>query len=156
MHIGKSRSWVLLYPAFGFALVVLLNWSIEFSGVAQRVFGGERHVPDWRSALLQTVVLTMVAAVVVLVMRRLMAHLLYLEGFLRVCAWCRKVRYKDQWLRLEDYFEQGFHVGTTHGMCPQCVTKMEAANAEFQKTLKRGEGNAMPPPREGVDPPGAG
>lgn len=62
-----------------------------------------------------------------------MAHLLYLEGFLRVCAWCRKVGYNDKWLTLEDYFDAGFHVGTTHGMCPDCFRKMEEDTAQFRR-----------------------
>lgn len=139
MKIGMGRAWVLWYPTLGFALMILLTWGIEYSGVSQLVFGGEPHVWDWRDATLQTALLVVVWAVVLLVSRRVTAHLLYLKGFLRVCAWCRRVSYQDQWLRLEEYFEKGFHVGTTHGMCPQCVQKMEEANAVFQREQVKAE-----------------
>ena len=140
MRIGKSRSWVLWYVSLGFGLIILLIWVEELAGLSWLVLGGDPHKSDWRGATVLSLLIVVVWAVVFLVMKHLVAHLLYLEGFLRVCAWCRKVGYKDKWLPLEDYFVQGFHVETTHGMCPQCLKKLEEDTAHLRREdVKHGQ-----------------
>jgi hypothetical protein len=133
MRIVKSRSWVLWYVSLGFVLMILLSWLDELTGLSYLVFGGEPHVSDWRDAAMQTLLIIVVWVIVFLVTRRLVTHLHYLEGFLRVCAWCRKVGYQDKWLPLEKFFAEGFHVGTTHGMCPDCFKRMQEDTAQFRR-----------------------
>jgi hypothetical protein len=133
MRIGKSRSWILWYVSIGFGFMMLLLWLEDLIGLSYLVFGGAPHVSDWRDAAMESLLLVIVWALVFSVTKRLLEHLLYLEGFLRVCAWCRKVGYKDQWLTLENYFAQGFQVGTTHGVCPECFKKMEEDTAQFTR-----------------------
>jgi hypothetical protein len=55
--------------------------------------------------------------------RRLLKRLHYLEEYLRICSWCRKVCDHDEWLKLEDYFSTRFSMRTSHGMCPECLKK---------------------------------
>jgi hypothetical protein len=52
---------------------------------------------------------------------RILERVRYLEQFMRVCAWCRRIDYKGEWMRLEDFMEQGFDTPTTHGICPECL-----------------------------------
>ena len=128
----------MLCVSLGFGLMILLAWVDEFFGLSVLVFGGGIHIPDWRDAAMASVLILIVWAAVFIIMRRLLAHLVYLEGFLRVCAWCRKVGYKDKWLPLEQYFAEGFHIGTTHGMCPACFKKAEEDTARFvREQLKK-------------------
>jgi hypothetical protein len=63
----------------------------------------------------------------------MIAHVHYLKGLLRVCAWCRKICCHEKWMPLEQYFKQGFHVGTTHGMCPECLKKLEEETVELRR-----------------------
>jgi hypothetical protein len=58
-----------------------------------------------------------------LLTRRLLKRLHYLVEFLRVCSWCRKVCYHDEWLEMEKYFSSKFATKTSHGMCPECLQK---------------------------------
>jgi hypothetical protein len=59
--------------------------------------------------------------------RRTLERLHYLEQFLRVCAWCRRIRYEDEWMRLEEFMQKGFDTPTTHGICPECFRQQKAA-----------------------------
>ena len=59
--------------------------------------------------------------------RRILEHLHYLEQFLHVCAWCRRIHYKDEWMRLEEFMQKGFDTPTTHGICPECFQQQKAA-----------------------------
>jgi hypothetical protein len=53
-----------------------------------------------------------------------------LEGLIPVCAWCRRVRDDEgYWDRLEAYVSTRTGVTFTHGICPACEAKLDAANA---------------------------
>ncbi len=145
MSAHKSRSWVMWYLSAGFAIMIVLCWVAELTDLSHVLLGGEPHVYDWRVAAIQTVLIFVVWAISFLLMRRLVAHLLYLEGFLRVCSWCHRVGYHDQWLPLEKYFAEGFHVATTHGMCPECFKKAQEDTARF---LRRELSQARVRPRD--------
>jgi hypothetical protein len=111
----------------------VLAWLDALVDLPNLLLGGHAHTHDWRESLIQTVPILVIWGVVYLLTRRLLAHVLYLEGFLRVCAWCRKVGHGDKWMWLEDYFAEGFHVATTHGMCPECLKKMEEDTKEYYR-----------------------
>ena len=40
--------------------------------------------------------------------RRRLRRLYHVEGYLRVCAWCRRIGDGDEWLPMEEHFEKGF------------------------------------------------
>ena len=53
--------------------------------------------------------------------KQLVSRLYYLEGFFRICAWCKKINYKDEWIPLDQFFAAEFDHKTTHGICPVCL-----------------------------------
>ena len=114
---------VLWYVSLGFSLIIVLSWLNELLSLPTRLFGGTYH-PNWHEAIIETIVVLLVWAVVVTLTRGLLRRLYYLEGFLRVCAWCRRIGHDDEWLPLEEYFQRGFDVNTTHGVCPACRERM--------------------------------
>jgi hypothetical protein len=49
-----------------------------------------------------------------------------LTGLLPICAWCKKIQDEaDQWQPLERYISQRSEAQFTHGLCPECATRME-------------------------------
>ena len=147
MKVQKSGSWVLFYECVGFSLIILFAWLNELADLPRYLIGGGVHVTDWRNSLVETLVVLLIWAVVFRLTRRLLLRLHYLEGLLRVCAWCRKIGHKGQWMPLEQYFAEGFHVETTHGMCPDCLKKFEEDTTKFyRKELE----NQRKDPRAGL------
>jgi hypothetical protein len=138
MKVRKSGSWVLWYEAIGFLLIIALSWVNEIEGLPEVLFGGKAHVRDWRDTAAQTLVIIYVWAIVFGLTKKLVDRLHHLEGLLKVCAWCRRVGHNGKWLKMERYFAEGFHIQTTHGMCPDCLKKIQHDTAEF----KRKEGEA--------------
>ena len=57
--------------------------------------------------------------------RRILNRIRYLEEFMRVCAWCRRINYHGEWMRLEEFMRQGFDTPTTHGICTECFAKQK-------------------------------
>ena len=68
--------------------------------------------------------------------RRILDRVRQLEEFMRVCAWCRRINYHGEWMRLEEFMRQGFDTPTTHGICAECFSKQrESLSAARQKRL---------------------
>jgi hypothetical protein len=122
MKKNKGRNSILWVEAGGFSLVIGLSWLTEALRIPHYLFG-EPFTPNWHRAALRTVVIILIWLWVNWITRRLLKRLHYLEDFLRICSWCRKVCHDDQWLKLEDYFNSKFATRTSHGMCPECLKK---------------------------------
>jgi hypothetical protein len=132
MKMQKSSSWVLWYECIGFVLILLISWLDQLTGIARHFFGGPEPVTDWRDNILETVLILAVWAAVFVMTKRLVDHSLYLKGLLRICAWCHKIGHQDKWVPMEQYFAEGFQVHSTHGICPECLKKIEGDTAEFK------------------------
>ena len=124
MKVSQSGWRVLAYQSIGFGFILLLSWVNKLVDLPHLLMG-EAHASKWRDSAIETFMILLVWAFVLSVTKRLVARLRYLEGLLRVCAWCRKVGYAGKWMLLEEYFAEGLHVGTTHGVCPDCLKKLE-------------------------------
>ena len=98
MQIRSSR--VLWYESGGFGLILVISWLDQLTGIARHFFGGTPPVSDWRDNILETVLIFAVWATVFVMTKRLVDHSLYLNGLLRICAWCRKVGSRDKWVSM--------------------------------------------------------
>jgi hypothetical protein len=134
MYVQKSGSRVLWYECFGFGLILLLSWLNKVVDLPSLLVHGDAHASKWRDSAIETVLILLIWAFVHSLTKRLVARLHYLEGMLRVCAWCRKVGHDDHWLRLEEYFAEDFQIGTTHGVCPECLKKLEEDTRQFYRS----------------------
>ena len=130
----KKENSILWIESFGFSLLIVLSWLVEVARIPHFVFG-EVFTPNWNRAMLRTVVISLIWTWVHLATRRLLKRLHYLEEFLRICSWCRKVCENGQWLELEKYFSSKFATTTTHGMCPECLEKRLKEIAALQPTI---------------------
>lgn len=123
MNKTKKR-WnsILWIEGFGFSLIIVLSWLTEIVRIPHLLFG-ESFTPNWHRAVLRTVVITLIWIWVTIATRRLLLRLYYLEEFMRICGWCRKVCHEGEWVPMEKYFSSQFSTQTTHGMCPECLKK---------------------------------
>ncbi len=115
----KTASRILWYESAGFLLLMALSWLDEYH-------------ESWHESAVECAAVLCVWAIVHFFTKRLVSRLYYLEGFLRVCSWCRKINRDDQWVPLEQYFSEGFKTETSHGMCPECFAKMQAESGPGQ------------------------
>jgi hypothetical protein len=107
----RHPSLILWIESVGFLYLIALSWLDEYHST-------------WRESAVESAAVIVVWAVVFYFTRRLILHLYYLEGFMRVCSWCKNIEHNGSWMPLEKYFEAGFKSPTTHGMCPECAEKM--------------------------------
>jgi hypothetical protein len=118
----RRRNSILWVQGAGFSFIIVMSWLTELFRIPHYLFG-ESFVPNWHRAILRTLVIGANWAFVYWVTRRMLKRLHYLEEFLRICSWCRKVCHDEEWLGLEAFFNSKFDTRTSHGMCPECLKK---------------------------------
>jgi PAS domain S-box-containing protein len=73
-----------------------------------------------------------------------------LRGLLPICAWCKKIRDdKGYWTQVETYVKEHSDAEFTHGICPECIARMDT-DLDASKGGKRpGEDPGGCPPEKG-------
>src|SRR6267154_105876 len=118
---------VLLYQSVGFLAIIALCMLDELIGLSSLLLGNQTYISDFRQSILKVLLIFGVWLIVAGSTRRVLAHMKYLEEFMKVCAWCRRIEYKGRWMPLEEFFEQGFDTPTSHGICHDCLDKTKSA-----------------------------
>lgn len=105
----------------GFVLVLVCLWADELLDLPHRVLGAAATPVNWRESLLESVLVLALAALVVALTRRNVARIRYLEGFLLVCAACKRVRIDQKWVPVDVFMRDRSDMHVTHGLCPDCI-----------------------------------
>lgn len=127
MEKKTGPSKVFVYQSVGFLAIITLSWLVELLGLRALILGDHPYISDFRESALEMLFILTVWLLVGLSTRRILNHVRHLEAFMRVCAWCHHINFKERWMPLEEFFQQGFDTPTTHGICPGCLHKQKAA-----------------------------
>ena len=106
---------------------MVISYLDELIKLPSLIFSGDPSAFLHRRSTLDMLIVLAVWLLVSASTRRILERIHYLEKFMRVCAWCRKIDYKGEWMRLEDFMQQGFDTPTTHGICPECLKQQREA-----------------------------
>ncbi len=90
------------------------------------VFGDQATSWSQRSGEI-LIEMTVFFAVIVLelcLFRHLIGKIKILEGFLPICANCKKIRHQDQWEQIESYISKNSLACFSHSLCPDCQKKL--------------------------------
>jgi hypothetical protein len=129
---------IILYQNLGFLCIIALCYFDDLFKLPSLIFSGHPLVILHRRTTLEMLLVLGVWLVVTATTRRILDRIRYLEEFMRVCAWCRRINYHGEWMRLEEFMRQGFDTPTTHGICTECFSKQrESLEAAKQKRLKK-------------------
>lgn len=124
---------ILSYQSLGFLAVIALSWLDDLLNLPSLIFSGNYYLVDFRDVILKILFVFAVWFLVNRATRRLLEHVKYLEGFMRVCAWCRRIHYQDRWMPFEEFLQQGFDTPTTHGICGECLDVQKARIEEARR-----------------------
>ena len=114
----------LVWQSLGFLIVVVLTWSDAVFDLAHVLLGFQNRGMDLNRTAMVTVVILLLWMFSAYKVYRIVSRLSYLESFLHVCAWCRKIEYNSQWMSLEEHFTQKTGRPATHGICPDCARRV--------------------------------
>jgi hypothetical protein len=141
----EVRPKVLLYQSLGFLSIIGLSWLDESLGLSNLVFGEHPFIPKFHASILAMLFILAVWLLVTASTRRMLERVKYLEGFLKVCAWCRRIDHKGQWMPLEDFMQEGFDTPTSHGICETCLAQQKAAVERARQSRKAAPVPELPP-----------
>ncbi|MFH0952859.1 MAG: hypothetical protein V1873_00865 [Verrucomicrobiota bacterium] len=117
--IERVARWQLL----AFLVLVALVWLHEIFGFPGPLPGAQRVPADWVGATVLTagVIVTGLMGVVPLFLQKRSAF----PGSVTVCSYCRKVRVNHHdWEQIESFFAERTPATFTHGVCPDCCSKV--------------------------------
>jgi hypothetical protein len=130
---------VILYQNIGFLVVIGLVFVDELVRLSSLLFWDQPFTWEFRRSTLAMLLVLAVWFVVGRSTRRVLERIRFLEQFMRVCAWCRFIDYKGDWIPVEEFLKQGFDTPATHGMCPKCLEKQRAAIRKARAAKRKEE-----------------
>src|SRR5438477_12704537 len=139
----RRSSTIVVYEILGFVAIIALSWINELLGLPSLIIGTD-HLGGWHESLLETSIILLVAIPVVILTRRLVVRLHYLEEFLRLCAWCRKLHLDGEWVPVEEFVQRKFDTQTSHGICPTCRAEQRKVSGELARTTVPHELRPLP------------
>jgi hypothetical protein len=105
-----------------FAGIILVSWVNEIYDLPYLLRLGDASAPNYFEAAIETLWALFVLFLVLVSTRALLKKIRYLEGFLPVCSFCKKIRVEDQtWVSIERYLSERSDVKMTHSLCPPCA-----------------------------------
>ncbi len=72
--------------------------------------------------------------------KKIRTQIKILEGFIPICANCKKIRQDLDWKASEEYISANSLAKFTHSICPDCVRMLYSEHAD--KLLKKKNGHA--------------
>lgn len=149
----EARPRIFLYQSIGFLAIIALAWLDEVLGLSTLIFGNHPYLPELHVSILVMLFTLAVWLLVARATRRALERLRYLEGFMIVCAWCRRIEYHGRWMPLEEFLQQGFDTPTSHGICRECLDREKAAAERARQADQRNQNPTAGCQHDGSPPP---
>jgi hypothetical protein len=133
-----------------FALAIMTLLSMIFAVLLVGWQAGPLHIADLKRRRAEADLFALNAALDRQVQERTadleeaLQQVKQLHGLLPMCAWCKRIRDdNDYWHSVERYIEHHTDARFSHGICPDCLEKLEA------KVAESGLGALAAPPEAG-------
>ncbi|SPD73525.1 conserved hypothetical protein [uncultured Desulfobacterium sp.] len=72
--------------------------------------------------------------------KKLKAQIKILEGFIPICANCKKIRQDIDWKTLEEYITENSLAHFTHSICPECIKSLYPEIADKLSAISNPKG----------------
>ena len=134
MKKNSQLTRIVLYQNLGFLGIMVICYLDELLKLPTLLFSENPFAFLFRRSTLDILLVLAVWLLVSTSTRRILERIRYLEKFMRVCAWCRRINFKGEWMPLEEFMRQGFDTPTTHGICTECLQQQRVAADKARAT----------------------
>lgn len=114
---------LIAYQLVAFGILLFLIVGDEVFDFPHHVFGAPATPINWRETFIEGGYVLVLSALTVYLTVRLVKRIKYLEGFLSICAHCKKIRVGEDWMQIEQFIREHSAAEFSHGLCPDCVEK---------------------------------
>jgi hypothetical protein len=114
---------LILAELIGFAIIIFILWANEIFDFPHFFFGAKATPINWVESIFETVLIIVLCGCTTFFTWRLLKRIKYLEGFLPVCSFCKRIRVKEDWIPIEDFISKRSEAVFSHGLCPECAEK---------------------------------
>jgi hypothetical protein len=121
---GKIVKRIIIGEIVGFFLVIATAWITALFDPPYFFFHQVFTSIDIFETSFETVIIIILAVFVILFTNRLVRQIKYLEGFMVICASCKKIKTGDEWVQIEKIISESSNVMFSHGICPACAEKL--------------------------------
>ena len=124
-----KRPWfanrIIAYEIAGWLFVVLVILLDEILDVPYYLFGAPQTPVNWTEGVIEIIVVSLGWLIIIFTTERLLDKIQYLEGFLPVCASCKKIRDAGgSWSEMEIYIREHSDADFSHSICPACAERL--------------------------------
>ena len=110
----SSRDRITTIELTGFLLAIAAVWVTE---IYDPPF-------QYQQCLIMTGVIGLLGAFTVHWTRHMLRTIRYLEGFMVICAACKKARIDQQWVPIDQVIHDQTELQLSHGICPECAQRL--------------------------------
>lgn len=123
---NKPAQSIFGWQVFILLAFLALTFANEVLDPPYLVFGDQPTTWSQRSSaiFIEIVIFITVVALEICLFRRLASRIKILEGFLPICANCKKIRHQDQWEQIENDISKNPLVRFSHSLCADCQAKL--------------------------------
>ncbi|MFC1808954.1 hypothetical protein ACFL3D_02375 [Candidatus Omnitrophota bacterium] len=72
---------------------------------------------------IELILVLIIAFLIELYLQKCLKRIKHLEGFHLICAYCKNVKFNDEWVSIEAFLNKKSDVILSHGMCIKCLKK---------------------------------
>lgn len=132
------KATFLVFEIVGYAVVIAIIWLDEIFDLPSFVFQGPSTPFNWRESLFESAIVLVMAVISIWFTVRYINRIRYLEGFLLVCSFCKRVRVgENEWVPIEQYVTEHSDAVFSHGLCPECMEKHYGQYLKDEKAAKK-------------------
>ena len=117
---------VFIWQVVILILFLALTFANEVLDLPHFVFGDQATTWGQRTGeiCIEVAIFVLVIALEIYLAGTLIQRIKVLEGFLPICANCKKIRTQNQWEQIENYISDHSLVRFSHSLCPECQQKL--------------------------------
>ena len=126
----KIRSKTLKLVVISQFLVVFLFLAMTISNeildLPHYIFGDRPTSFEQRTGeiVIELLILAIIVMVEIILIKKFYRRIRILEGFLPICASCKKIRHEEKWDQIERYISDHSLAQFSHSICPDCRKKL--------------------------------
>jgi hypothetical protein len=123
---SKPMKSIFIWQVCILLIFMTLTFANEVLDLPHFIFSDQATTWSQRSGeiFIESIMFIAVVVLEIYLFRRLVRRIKILEGFLPICANCKKIRHQDQWEQIESYISKNSLARFSHSLCPECLDKL--------------------------------